>query len=256
MKKRLEHKMRVKGQERIAKETFRMTLDAAQAPFDFLAGTFLNIALPDGRFLLRRPLSIFSASKERNELSVIYKILGEGTRSLAQVAPGQILSVVGPLGTGFPIQSDAKRVLLIGGGVGVPPLYELGCRLKKEGTQVTSVLGFRDRESVFCEAEFQTLGNTIICTDDGSYGDHGLVTEAIATHGLDFDVLYACGPSPMLRAVDETFQGKKKGYLSFEERMACGIGACYGCMTPTKAGLRRVCTDGPVFSLGEVVYHD
>ncbi len=253
--KKIQQTLPILANELIARETFKMTLDAALLDRPVEPGTFFNLTVPHAKFLLKRPISVFSVNPEKQEISLIYKIMGEGTKILSELRAGASIEVLGPLGSGFPIQDDSQNILLIGGGVGVPPLYELGCRLKAAGKQVTSVLGFRDRESVFCEAEFKALGTAIICTDDGSYGYSGLVTKAIEAHELEFDTIYACGPKLMLRAVDETYRDSKRGYLSFEERMACGIGACYGCMTETKDGLKRVCKDGPVFKLGEAVYN-
>lgn len=248
--------LRIIDNQAIARETFRLTLDAAELKELPEPGTFYNLTVPDHLFILKRPISVFAVDREKQRLELIYKVMGAGTKLFSEMKAGDRIQVMGPLGTGFPIQEARGRVLLIGGGVGVPPLHELGCRLKAAGHEVVAVLGFRDRGSVFCEEEFRRLGETVICTDDGSYGYHGLVTGAVKERGIDFEVVYACGPRPMLRAVDETWRDTKKGWLSFEERMACGIGACYGCMTETKAGLKRVCKDGPVFALGEAVYYD
>lgn len=238
----------------IASETYRLTLDSSSIDEEILPGTFFNLTVPDRRFILKRPISVFAVEKDKSQLVFIYKIMGQGTKSLTSLKVGEEICVLGPLGSGFPIQDESETILLIGGGVGVPPLYELGCRLKAKGKKVVSVLGFKNQASVFCEAEFKQLGRTIICTDDGSYGFAGLVTQAIEAEMINFDTLYACGPRPMLKAVDLRWRDEKKGYLSFEERMACGIGACYGCMTDTKDGLKRVCKEGPVFRLGEVRY--
>lgn len=246
--------MKIRSNEKIAEDTFKMVLHAKDADFDFLSGSFINIKLNDDRFILRRPISIYEADEEKKEIKVIYKILGEGTRILSSYKEGDFISVLGPLGSGFPIQDDSKNILLVGGGVGVPPLYELAKRLFKKGKKITTVLGFKNKESVFLEDEFKKLGKVILCTDDGSYGFKGLVTEAIEKNNVEFDTLYACGPHMMLKALDYKYKESKKGYLSFEERMACGIGACYGCMCNTKDGLKRVCKDGPVFKLGEVIY--
>lgn len=251
MNNKVPHLMEVKSNEKIAKDTFKMVL-FGEIDFNFDSGTFLNIKLEDGRFLLRRPISIFSSDEENKTVTIIYKIMGEGTLVLSEVVNGSYLDVMGPLGTGFPIQDDSDTVVLFGGGVGVPPLYELGKRLKAKGKKVISILGFRDEESIFAEEEFKELGDVYICTDDGSCGFHGNTVEASKVKNLDFDALYACGPTPMLKALSKEYKGKKKGWLSFEEKMACGIGACYGCMTETKNGLKRVCKDGPVFSLDEV----
>lgn len=252
---RTQRELRIIANKEIARETFRLTLDAQELPELPEPGTFFNLTVPDSIFILKRPISVFSVDRENRRLELIYKVMGAGTKLFSEMEQGDRIQVMGPLGTGFPIQEARGRILLIGGGVGVPPLHELGCRLKANGHDVISVLGFRDQASVFCEEEFMRLGDVIICTDDGSYGYHGLVTEAVKVRGVDFDMVYACGPRPMLKAVDETWRNTKKGWLSFEERMACGIGACYGCMTETKAGLKRVCKDGPVFALGEAVYN-
>jgi len=240
----------------IAKDTYKMSLKADTVEFDTLTpGTFINIKIEKGGApLLRRPISIFDADEKNKVLKIIYKNLGYGTGLMTKLVPGDVLDVLGPLGTGFPIQNASKSVLLVGGGVGVPPLYELGKRLLKEGVKVTSVLGFRDKESAFCMEDFGSIGKCYIATEDGTLGDKGFVTDAIIKHQIDFDTIYACGPKVMLKALDQAYQGKKEGYLSFEERMACGIGACYACMIDTKDGLKRVCKDGPVFKLGEVTY--
>lgn len=241
---------------RIAKDVYRMKLRGEELCFsEMMAGCFLNIKVGTGsELLLRRPISIFDADEKEKTLSIIYKVVGRGTERMSGMKTGDLLSVLGPLGQGFPIQDESGRVLLVGGGVGVPPLYELGKRLKAKGMEVTTVLGFRDEESIFLREDFERLGPLYIATEDGSYGTEGYVTDAIREMDPSFDTLYACGPKAMLRALDERYAQIKKGFLSFEERMACGIGACYGCMTETKAGLKRVCKDGPVFRLGEMKY--
>jgi dihydroorotate dehydrogenase electron transfer subunit len=167
---------------------------------------------------------------------------------------GEMINIHGPLGTGFPLMETGETVLLVGGGVGIPPLHELGVRLREKGVRVVTVLGFRDGRSVFCLEDFKRLGDLHVATEDGSAGTKGYVTDVIEQNHIEFDVIYACGPKAMLKSLDLKYQDAKKGYLSFEERMACGIGACYGCMAETKEGLKRVCKDGPVFRLGEIVY--
>lgn len=240
----------------IAKDVYKLVLRAKEQDFgQMMAGCFLNIKVGTGsELLLRRPISIFETDECEKTISIIYKVLGKGTALMSGLKAGQFLSVLGPLGTGFPIQDESRKVLLVGGGVGVPPLYELGKRLREKGIEVETVLGFRDEESIFCREDFEQLGPTHIATEDGSCGTKGYVTDAIKERNLNFDTIYACGPKLMLRALDEGYRETKKGFLSFEERMACGIGACYGCMTETKDGLKRVCKDGPVFKLGEVRY--
>lgn len=252
--KNIKWELRILDNALIAIDTLRLVVSSEGVTEAIAPGTFFNLTVPDGRFILKRPISVFAVDPAAGTITFIYKIMGQGTKALSTARVGDLIKVIGPLGNGFPIQDDSTRIVLIGGGVGVPPLYELGCRLKAAGKQITSVLGFRDRGSVFAEAEFAALGETIICTDDGSYGYAGLVTQALEAAAIDFDTIYACGPKAMLKAVDLAYRDTRQGYLSFEERMACGIGACYGCMTPTKAGLKRVCKDGPVFALGEARY--
>ncbi len=248
--------MQILENELIAKDVFKMKLQAEEMSFsEIIAGCFFNIKVGSGlELLLRRPISIFETDEKDKTVTIIYKVLGKGTKLMSSMKEGDLLSVLGPLGSGFPIQNESTRVLLAGGGVGVPPLYELGKRLKENGIQVETVLGFRDEASIFCKEDFEKLGPLHITTEDGSYGTKGYVTDAIRERKISFDTIYACGPKLMLRALDEAFHESKKGFLSFEERMACGIGACYGCMTETKEGLKRVCRDGPVFKLGEITY--
>jgi len=249
-------KLKILENKEIAKEVYMMKIYSKELDFkDFLPGTFINIKVGSGADpMLRRPISIFETNKEERTISIIYKVMGRGTELMSLMKEGELLDVLGPLGTGFPIQDESRKVLLVGGGVGVPPLYELGKRLRENGVEVETILGFRDSDSIFCEKDFKKLGPVHIATEDGSYGTHGYVTDAIREKNPEFDTIYACGPKLMLKALDETYSETKKGFLSFEERMACGIGACYGCMVDTKDGLKRVCKDGPVFRLGEVTY--
>lgn len=247
--------MQIKENINIAKDTFRMTFSAGEEHLRlFTPGCFIHIKLKDDAYLLRRPISLFEVNPEAKTLSIIYKVLGEGTKLMSKLFAGDTLDILGPLGTGFPIQNDSRQVLLVGGGVGVPPLYELGRRLQQKGVKITSVLGFSDKESIYALSEFEALGEVYVSTVDGSYGTKGTVMDILNQEPISFDTLYSCGPKGMLKALDEAFYGKKEGFLSFEERMACGIGACYGCMMDTKQGLKRICKDGPVFALGEAVY--
>lgn len=240
----------------IAKDTYKMKLSSYEFETeDFTPGTFINLKVGnEGYPLLRRPISIFHTDHENSSISIIYKDLGMGTNILSQRVPGEKINVQGPLGTGFPLMETGESVLLVGGGVGIPPLHELGVRLKEKGIHIVTVLGFRDSDSVFCVEDFQKFGEVHAATEDGTYGMKGYVTDVIEKKGISFDVIYACGPKAMLKSMDLRYQGEKIGYISVEERMACGIGACYGCMADTKEGLKRVCKDGPVFRLGEIVY--
>lgn len=233
--------------EPLARQVFRMRLlgdtSAITAP-----GQFVDLALPG--FFLRRPISI--CDYDADGLTIIYKVVGKGTAALSRLAPGAELDALSGLGNGFDTQKSGESPLLIGGGVGVPPLYALAKRLLAEGKCPTAVLGFNKADEVFYAGEFENLGvRTIVCTADGSVGVRGFVTDAIATlSGYSF--YYACGPEPMLRAVHALCPCG--GQLSFEERMGCGFGACMGCSCKTKYGNKRICKDGPVLDKEEIVW--
>lgn len=233
--------------EPLARQVFRMRLlgdtSAITAP-----GQFVDLALPG--FFLRRPISI--CDYDADGLTIIYKVVGKGTAALSRLAPGAELDALSGLGNGFDMQKSGESPLLIGGGVGVPPLYALAKRLLAEGKCPTAILGFNKADEVFYAGEFETLGvRTIVCTVDGSVGVRGFVTDAIATlSGYSF--YYACGPEPMLRAVHALCPCG--GQLSFEERMGCGFGACMGCSCKTKYGNKRICKDGPVLDKEEIVW--
>ena len=233
--------------EPLARQVFRMRLlgdtSAITAP-----GQFVDLALPG--FFLRRPISI--CDYDADGLTIIYKVVGKGTAALSRLAPGAELDALSGLGNGFDTQKSGESPLLIGGGVGVPPLYALAKRLLAEGKCPTAVLGFNKADEVFYAGEFENLCvRTIVCTADGSVGVRGFVTDAIAMlSGYSF--YYACGPEPMLRAVHALCPCG--GQLSFEERMGCGFGACMGCSCKTKYGNKRICKDGPVLDKEEIVW--
>ncbi len=210
-------------------------------------GQFVNIAL-EGRYL-RRPISV--CDYDAATLTLIYKVVGEGTAQMARMEPGGQLDLLTGLGNGFATDNDARRPLLVGGGVGVPPLYNLAKVLLAAGKPVQVVLGFNTAAEVFYAGEFRALGCSVtVATVDGSAGVKGFVTDALA--GLDFDYFYACGPLPMLRALSQATACD--GQLSFEERMGCGFGACMGCSCKTLTGNKRICKEGPVMNKGEVLW--
>lgn len=212
-------------------------------------GQFVDIAL-EGRFL-RRPISVCDA--DERTVTLIYKVVGEGTRQMAAMQPGERLDLLTGLGNGFDAAKAAAHTLLVGGGVGVPPLYGLAKALLAAGRRVTVVLGFNTAAEIFYADEFERLGcTTVVATADGSRGVKGFVTTAIAERVPDFGYFYACGPLPMLRALCDTVE--QEGQLSFEERMGCGFGACMGCSCRTKQGTKRVCKEGPVFEKSEVIW--
>ena len=211
------------------------------------AGQFVNIAL-DGLYL-RRPISVCDVEMDR--LTVVYKLVGKGTRQLSLMKKGEKLDLLTGLGNGYDIGKIDESPLLIGGGAGVPPMYLLAKRLIAAGKKPSIILGFNTKSEVFFESEFLELGVPVdITTVDGSYGTKGFVTHAMKN--ADFGYVCACGPEPMLKAVYSATQAD--GQFSFEERMGCGFGACMGCTCKTKYGAKRICKDGPVLDKGEIVW--
>lgn len=231
----------------LAKDIWRMRLrgdtSAVTAP-----GQFVNLKLEG--FFLRRPISVCDV--EGNVLTLIYKPLGQGTRLMTSFLPGKELDGLSGLGNGFDPALSGEKPLLVGGGVGIPPLYLLCRRLAQRGVQPAVILGFNTREEVFLEAEFRALGASVTAlTADGSYGKKGLVTDGIrASSGYTY--LYTCGPEAMLKAVYQVCDSS--GQFSFEERMGCGFGACMGCTCKTKYGNKRICKDGPVLTKEEILW--
>lgn len=212
-------------------------------------GQFINIRL-DG-FFLRRPLSVCSSTEE--SLTIIYKVVGGGTEKLSSMCAGEELDILTPLGNGFNTSISGNRPALIGGGAGTPPMYGLCARLKEEGKNPMVVLGFGSAGEVFYIDEFRKLGvEPQITTADGSMGSKGFVTTALKD--MDITYFYACGPEPMLKALDCQIDEAIDGQMSFEERMGCGFGACMGCSCMTKYGSKRICREGPVLERGEIIW--
>ena len=211
------------------------------------SGGFVNIKI-DGLFL-RRPISV--CDYDDKTLTLIYKIVGKGTEALAEMADGTELDILVGLGNGYDLSKSGDAPLLIGGGVGVPPLYKLAKLLLAEGKRVSVVLGFNSGADVFYENEFRALGADVrVTTADGSYGTKGFVTDAMGD--LDYTYFYTCGPEPMLKAVHKAT--KTSGQMSFEERMGCGFGACMGCSCKTLTGYKRICKEGPVMEKEEILW--
>ena len=239
--------------EKIARDVYRLLLTPTSYPLPPIPGQFVNIRL-DG-FYLRRPISVCDWDGER--LTLIYKAVGEGTKALAQYAAGERLDLLLWLGNGYTV-TPARRPVLVGGGIGVPPLFYLAKELAKAGQKPLAVLGFNCAEDVFYQGEFEELCETIITTVDGSMGTRGFVTHALANLRYDaksiYDALYACGPEPMLQAV----YGQAKdvpAQFSFERRMGCGFGACMACSCKTLAGYKRICVDGPILAKEEILWN-
>lgn len=213
------------------------------------AGQFVNIAV-EGLFL-RRPISVCDFTDDT--LTLIYKVVGEGTARMAKMQAGERLDILTGLGNGFDADRTISKALLVGGGVGVPPLYRLTKDLVARGKEVTAVLGFNRADEIFYADEFAAAGaRVIIATADGSVGTKGFVTDAIRENGVEFDYFYACGPLPMLRALCDATA--TDGELSFEERMGCGFGACMGCSCKTHNGNKRICKEGPVLRKDEIIW--
>ncbi|HOP12276.1 MAG TPA: dihydroorotate dehydrogenase electron transfer subunit [Oscillospiraceae bacterium] len=228
----------VAGNYPIARDVFRMKLICPEHGFT-APGQFLNIRI-DGLYL-RRPISICDWDEE--SVDIIYKVIGKGTEALSRMASGDELSALLPLGNGFDINRCGQKPLLIGGGVGTPPLYGLAKALIAQGKKPIAVLGFNNAEDAMLVKEFEALGVPVrVTTVDGTMGKKGFVTDAVK--GLDYTDYCACGPEPMLKAVFKACP--VDGQLSFEARMACGFGACMGCSCETKSGSKRICKDGPV----------
>jgi dihydroorotate dehydrogenase electron transfer subunit len=243
--------------QEIAESIYEMTIKGELTGEIASPGQFVHIKVSDSLDpLLRRPISISSYDKENRMLTMIYRKEGKGTTMLAEKKPGMELDVLGPLGNGFPVEeiNNGETALLVGGGIGVPPLYELSKQLKEKGVNVIHILGFQTKSAVFYKKEFEEIGETYIATVDGSYGIKGFVTDVISEKQIDFDILYTCGPTSMLKALEQRFPDKKV-YLSLEERMACAVGACFACVHQCTdgTGYRKVCSDGPVFRAGEVI---
>ena len=209
-------------------------------------GGFVNIRLDS--LYLRRPISVFDS--EPGRLTILYKVVGRGTEQMKDLEPGVQLDVLTGLGNGYDLSKAGDRPLLLGGGVGVPPLYLLAKKLRAEGKAVTAVLGFNTAAEVFAEEEFRALGCSVtVTTADGSYGVKGFVTDALPQ---EYSYFYTCGPEPMLRAVYRAV--KTSGQFSFEERMGCGFGACMGCSCKTITGYKRICREGPVLEKEEIMW--
>ncbi len=243
----------VVSQEVLAPGIYSLTI-LTGASDSAVPGQFMSLYSSDDSKILPRPISICQIDKNKHTLRLVYRVAGAGTKEFSNLKAGDDITVLGPLGNGFPL--EGKRPMVVGGGIGVPPMLELANQLQGD---VTAVMGYRD-DDTFLAAEFTEVADLHIATDDGSIGTHGTVVDAIKEDELDADVIYACGPKPMLRALKE--YADEKGitlYVSMEERMACGVGACLACVCKSKdiddhsmVKNKRVCQDGPVFLSSEI----
>ena len=233
--------------KKIAKDVFLMVLEG-DTQYITAPGQFINI-LVEG-FYLRRPISI--CDWDDKTITIIYKVVGKGTEAMAEMLPGKKLDILTGLGNGFTAKEDSIKPLVIGGGVGAPPMYGVAKHLVAKGAKPTVILGFTSKDDVFYEEEFKALGcDVYVTTNDGSYGTKGFVTDVIKNL-KGYDYFYTCGPLPMLKAV--AMATECSGQLSFEERMGCGFGGCMGCSCKTLTGNKRICTEGPVLLKEEIIW--
>lgn len=235
----------VESNKKIATAVYKMVL-AGDTKDIKRPGQFVNIRL-EGKYL-RRPISVCDYDGET--LTIIYKVVGEGTAQMAEMQKGKVLDILSGLGNGFDVEKSGDRPLLIGGGVGVPPLYNLAKRLSEQGKKVSVIMGFNKADEIFYADEFSRIADVKVTTADGSFGIKGFVTDAMDK--TDYSYIYTCGPEPMLKAVYNA--SNTDGQFSFEERMGCGFGACMGCSCKTKYGTKRICKDGPVLVKEEIIW--
>ncbi len=247
---------KIVSQEKIGTGIYSMWIQTEQIANQAQPGQFVSVYCRDGSRLLPRPISICETDKQRAQIRLVYRVAGKGTEEFARLHPGVPLRVMGPLGNGFPLrEAQDKKVLLVGGGIGIPPMLETA---KQLDTRKELVMGYRDE--LFLDQELKRYGTLYIATEDGSEGTKGNVLDAIRENELHPEVIFACGPIPMLRALKIYAEERKiPCWISLEERMACGIGACLGCVCKTKeidshshVHNKRVCKDGPVFLSTEV----
>lgn len=241
-------------QEEISYGIYSMWLKTDKIAAHAKAGQFISLYCHDGSRMLPRPISICEIDKEDDAIRIVYRVAGKGTEEFSALRTGRQIEIVGPLGNGFP--QKEKKAFLIGGGIGIPPMLQLAKELNCE-KQI--ILGYRDEE-LFLMEKFKGLGSVYVATEDGSYGTEGNVLDAIRENGLGADIIYACGPTPMLRAIKQYAAEKNiECWISLEEKMACGIGACLACVCKSKekdshtnVNNKRICKEGPVFRAEEV----
>lgn len=254
----LKEKMNLVSQSEIAPQIFEMVLEG-QMVDEMAIGQFLHIKVPDSSMLLRRPISISQVDKKSQQATLIYRVEGGGTAIFSRLPIASQLDCMGPQGNGFDLSflKSGDKALIIGGGIGVPPLVELAKQLANKGVEVISVIGFATKDAVILEEDLTKYGQVYVTTDDGSYGTKGYVSTILDQLELSADAVYACGAPGMLGYVDEQFSDHPHAYISMESRMACGMGACYACVVHVKdqsdAVNKRVCEDGPVFETGHII---
>lgn len=256
-----QEQMLVVNQIQLAPKIFELTLKGRLVKEMLVPGQFIHIRVPRSDLLLRRPISLAKIDQSAQTCTIIYRVEGDGTQAFSVLKTGDTLDVLGPLGNGFTIDfiQPNDLVYVIGGGIGVPPLYELGRQLHAKGADIVFLNGFASKEVSYYIDEFRKLGELHIATDDGSLGTSGhvgaLIEEQIEQQKIP-KAVYACGASGLLRAVERYFPDHPHAYVSMEERMACGVGACYACVCQSKKDPsvnKKICDEGPIFKTGEVI---
>lgn len=246
---------KVREQQKLASDIYSLIVYVPEIAREAKAGQFVSVYSKDGANLLPRPISLCEIDKEEGTIRLVYRVVGKGTKEFSRLVSGDTIDVMGPLGNGFTLKD--KRAILIGGGIGIPPMVELA---KELNCEKNIVLGFRDE--TFLLEDLEPRGEVYVASEDGKTGVKGNVIDAIKEYNIKADIIYACGPTPMLRAIKEyAFEHNMEAQLSLEERMACGIGACLGCVCQSTevdehshVKNKRVCKDGPVFDAGEVEF--
>lgn len=244
---------KVISQEALTDDVFSMWIQTEKIAGDAVCGQFISVYTKDGSKLLPRPISLCEVDGEKGKLRIVYRTVGSGTKEFSGYKPGDSIEIMGPLGNGFPLKG--KKAFLIGGGIGIPPMLQLAKNLNCE-KQI--IAGYRD--ATFLTEDLEKWGSVYVATEDGSQGTKGTVIDAIRENRLNADIIYACGPTPMLRAIKQyAAENQMECYLSLEEKMACGIGACLACVCQSKdvdehshVHNKRICKDGPVFAAEEV----
>ena len=247
-------RLKIRQQDRLEDGVYDLWIEAKDMAATAGPGQFISLYCNDGGRLLPRPISICEIDKKEGLIRLVYRVIGKGTDEISRFRSGDYIECMGPLGNGFSLED--KKALIIGGGIGIPPLLELAKQLKCEKDIV-----LRYRDLTFLDKDFESYGNVYLSTEDGSVGTKGNVIDAIIEHGLTADIIYACGPTPMLRGVKEYAKSiGATAQLSLEERMACGIGACLACVCQSKdldhhtnVNNKRICKEGPVFYADDII---
>ncbi|MGF2941808.1 dihydroorotate dehydrogenase electron transfer subunit [Enterococcus xiangfangensis] len=251
--------MTIVRQQELAPKIYELVLSGELVKEIQMPGQFLHIRVPRSDLLLRRPISINQYDQDTGTCTIIYRVEGAGTKCFSELSPGNQLDVMGPLGHGFEIDklNAGDTAFIVGGGIGVPPLYQLSKDLKAKGVEVVHFLGFGTQEAVYYANEFQALGETHFSTDDGTFGVQGNVGNLLMAKTSQPDAVFACGNNGLLKTVEQLYSKVENVQLSIESRMACGMGACYACVCHVPGDETKsvkVCEDGPVFQAGEVIF--